>query len=114
MERQRSRVPRPAGLCLIALVTVNETGGSVRPKKQPVDVEPRVRRRDCAGVFEILVQELSPALSAKGTLQLLLDFRFVTHAVIGTRAAVSTATSCVAIARARSGGTALPIWRYFE
>ena len=99
---------------LVALITVNETGGSVRPKEQSVDVRPRVRSRDCASRFEVFVQELSSAVSAKRTGDLLLNFRLIAHAVIGTRADVSMATSCVAIARASRGGTAFPTWRYFE
>ena len=69
MECQRARVPSPDGLRYIALITVNESRGSIGPKEQPISVEPGIRHRDFARSFEILVQELSSALSAKRTLR---------------------------------------------
>ena len=77
-------------------------------------MQPGVRRRDRAGSFKILVEELISALCTKGTRDLLLDFGLIAHAVIGIRAAVSTAIRFVATARASRGGTAFPTWRYLE
>ncbi len=69
MERQRPRVPGPAGLRLVALVAVGQSGRLVRPEQQPVDVLPGVVCGDRTRRGEVLLEELFAARCAEGALE---------------------------------------------
>src|SRR5262245_14673288 len=78
-------------------------------------MDPGVRRSDLASGREVLLKELQPALRAEDPFQLGPLFRFRRHALFSIGLALANApTSCSAMARASSGGTAFPTWRYLE